>query len=76
MKDRTRQDGEIFLPSLHGNFFYQEVKTWEERTIYVWPVCADIKISKEHGTAEVIVYFSPVGENWGRNFSFKFKRQV
>ena len=44
--------------------------------MYVWPVCADIIISKEHGTAEVIVYFSSVDENCGRNFSFKFKMQV
>ena len=76
MKDRTRKDEVIFLPALHDNFSCQEVKTWKVRTIYVWPVCADIIISKEHGTAEVIVYCSSVGENCGRNFSFKYKMQV
>ena len=76
MKYRTRQDGVIFLPDLHDNFSCKEVKILKERTIYVWPVCADIIISKEHRTAEVIVYFSSIGENCGRNFSFKFKMQV
>ena len=75
MKDRTRQDGVIFLQALHGNFFCQELKACKERTIYVWPVCADIIISKEHETTEMIVYFSPVGKNCGRNFSFKLKMQ-
>ena len=47
----------------------------KERTIYFWPVCADIIISKERETAEMIVYFSPVGENCQINFSFKLKMQ-
>ena len=73
MKDRTRQDGVIFLPTLHGNFFCQEVKTRKERMIYVWPVCADIITSKEHETAEVMVYFSPVGENCRKIFLLNSK---
>ena len=76
MKVRTRQDGVIFLPALQSNYLCQEVKTWKERAIYIWPVCTDIITSKEHGTAEVIVSFPHVGENCGRNFSFKFKMQV
>ena len=73
MKDRTRQDGVIFLPALHGNFFCQEVKTWKEIMIYVWPVCADIITSKQHKTVEVMVYFSPVGENCGEMFLLNSK---
>ena len=42
----------------------------------VWPVCAAIIISKDYRTAEVIAYFYPVGENCGRNSSFKFKVKV
>ena len=57
MNDRTRKDGVIFLPAFHANFFCQKVKTWKKRTIYVWPLYADIINSKEHETAVVIVYF-------------------
>ena len=41
-----------------------------------WWICAAIIISKDDRTAEVIAYFYPVGENCGRNSSFKFKVKV
>ena len=65
-----------FSPSFIRQFFQPDRENKEGKNVYVSSVCADIIISKEHRTAEVIVYFSSIGENCGRNFSFKFKMQV
>ena len=53
--DKTaKQDGEVFLSVLYGNFLSQDVKTRKDKRIYASSVCAGIIISKEHGIVKII----------------------
>lgn len=50
----AKQDEEVFLPVLYGNFLSQDVKIRKDKRIYASSIYADIVISKEHGNVKMI----------------------